>query len=197
MWYVIFKLGSKIVLKLFFRFKVEGLENLPKKTNFIVIANHASFMDPLVIAAAIPKKIHCISMRALYRVPFLKWALKKLEALPAGKASEKAVEYLMKNKIVGLFPEGGCSHDGVLKDFRRGVALLAIKTGRPIIPCAILGTHAALPIKARFPKFLPIKVKIGKPVYLLKEFQNVIDDIHLQEGILRIRNKIQEMLYAG
>jgi hypothetical protein len=60
-----------------------------------------------------------------------------------------------------------------------------------------LGTYTALPLRAKFPKLVPIKVKIAKPIYLLKEFAEKIDDIHLQEGILKIRNKIQEMLNAG
>lgn len=197
MWYWIFRVGSLIVLKIFFGLKVEGLENLPKKTNFIVIANHASFLDPLIIAAAIPLKIHCIVSRYILTFPFLKWCLEKLEVLPVGRTSSKAIEFLMNNKIVGLFPEGKCSRDGKLKEFRRGVALLATKTGRPILPCAIFGAHDALPVKAKFPRlFRQIKVKVSKPIYLLKEFDELIDDICLLEGTNRIKNRIQEMLNA-
>lgn len=170
---------------------------MPKKNNFIIVANHCSFMDPLVIAAVVPVKIHCITSRLLYKIPFLKWALTRLEALPTGSSSQEAVDLLMKNKVVGLFPEGGCSRDGKLREFRRGVALLAAKTGRPIIPCAILGTYEALPVAAKFPKLLPVKVKIGKPQFLLMEFEDIIDDARLQEGIFRIRNSIQEMINAG
>ncbi len=151
---------SQVVLKLFFSFKVEGLENLPQKSNFIVVANHASCLDPFVIAAAIPKKIHCISSRVLYGIPWLKWALERLEALPTGSSSEEAIDFLMRNKIVGLFPEAGCSRDGNLREFRRGAALLALKTGRPIVPCAILGTYEALAVRAKFPKFLPIDLSL-------------------------------------
>jgi len=123
--------------------------------------------------------------------------LEKLEVLPVGRSSERAIEFLNQNKIVGLFPEGRCSRDGKLREFRRGASLLALKTGRPIVPCAILGTYEALPLTAKFPKVKPIKVKIGRPIYLLKEFEDIIDDLYLQEGTLKIRNKIQEMLNAG
>lgn len=196
MWYSIFRTVSIFILKLFFRLKVEGLKNLPKKSNFIVVANHSSFLDPLVIAAAIPKKIHCIVSRTLLSIPLLKWSLERLEVLSVGGSSEKAVELLMKNKVVGIFPEGGCSRDGKLKEFRSGAALLAIKTGRPIVPCAILGSYEALPRSAKFPKFAAIKVRVGKPIYLMKEFDEIIDDIYLQEGVFKIRNTIQEMIYA-
>ena len=197
MWYWAVRIAAIIIFKLFFRLKVEGLVNLYKKSNFIVVANHGSFLDPFVLSAAIPHKIHYLASRDLYKVPFVKWALHRLEATPTGSASEKAVEYLLKGKNVGLFPEGGCSRDGKLRDFRRGVALLAHKTGRPVIPCAILGTYEALPVKAKWPKFLPLKVKIGTPICLLKEFDDLIDDVFLQEGVFRIRKAIKELVDAG
>jgi 1-acyl-sn-glycerol-3-phosphate acyltransferase len=197
MWYWIFRICAKVILKLFFKFKVEGIENIPRRTNFIIVANHPSYLDPLVVMAAVPRKIHCIALRFLYKIFWLKLFLQLVEALPIGSSSPKALNLLTGNKIVGLFPEGGVSRDGTLKHFRRGAALLAYKTGRPIVPCAVLGTYAALPLEAKFPNFLPIKIKIGKPIYLLKEFENVIDDVYLQEGILKVRNKIKEMLNAG
>lgn len=176
---------------------MEGLENLPKKTNFIVVSNHTSFLDPFIIESVIPRKIHCLALRGLYYTSWVRWFLKLKETLPVGSSSEKAIYLLSKDEVVGLFPEGTRSFNGSLKKFRRGAALLAIKTGRPIVPCVIIGAYKALPRKAKFPKFIPIKVKIGKPVYLLKEFEDTIDDIHLQEGIFRIRNTIQEMLNDG
>jgi 1-acyl-sn-glycerol-3-phosphate acyltransferase len=197
MWYWIFRSLCVVILKLCFKLKVEGLENIPQKTNFIVVANHSSFLDALLVMVAIPKKIHCIALRDLYRVTWMRWVFKITETLPSGSASQEAINLLMKNKNVGLFPEGGVSRDGKLKEFRRGAALLAIKTGRPIVPCAILGTFEALPFAAKFPKLLPTKVNIGKAKYLLREFEEVIDDVYLQEGILKIRNTIQEMIYAG
>lgn len=176
---------------------MEGLENLPQKTNFIVVANHSSYLDTLVVGAAIPKKTYWIAMKDLYRIFWVRWFFQLIDALPSGSASDKAISLLMHNKNVGLFPEAGLSRDGNLREFRRGAALLAIKTGRPIVPCAILGTYQVLPKGAKFPKFFtPIKVKISKPKFLLKEHQDVIDDIYLQEGIFKIKNTIQEMLYA-
>ncbi|MCM8795625.1 MAG: 1-acyl-sn-glycerol-3-phosphate acyltransferase [Candidatus Omnitrophica bacterium] len=196
--YWVFRVIVILVLKLFFRFEVEGLENLPKKTNFIVVANHTSFLDPAIIGAAIPQKIYWVTLRNIYRLTWLRWLMSITEAMPTGSAAERLVYLLNRNKNVGLFPEGRRSFDGKLGDFRRGAALLAIKTGRPIVPCAILGAYTALPRTRKFPRlFVPIKLKIGQPRYLLREFEEVIDDIYLQEGIFKIRNTIKEMLDAG
>lgn len=197
MWYWIVRAAYSVLLKSFFGLKAEGLENLPKKNNFIIVANHCSFLDPLVVGAVIPKKIYCIALSDLYRVAWLRWLLPKLGVLPTGSSSQKAVNLLLQGKNVGLFPEGRRSRDGKLGEFRKGTALLAMKTGRQVVPCAILGTYQSLPVGAKFPKFVPLKVKIGKPIYLLKEFKNVIDDDYLREGIIKIRRAIEEMLSAG
>jgi 1-acyl-sn-glycerol-3-phosphate acyltransferase len=195
--YWIFRAAFIVIFKLLFRLKVEGLENLPQKTNFIVISNHASFLDPLIIGTAIPKRIYWLAFRDIYNFFWLRWFMKIADVLPTGNSSEKALHLLNNNKNIGLFPEGTRSFDGQLKEFRRGVALLALKTGRPILPCAILGAYDALPKSAKFPRFLPIKVKIGKPKYLLKQFEAVIDDVYLQEGVFKLKEAIKGMLDAG
>ena len=128
MWYCTFRALFIVIFKLFFKLKIEGLENLPRKTNFIVVANHNSFLDPLVVMAAIPKKIHCIALRDLFKITWMRWFFRITETLPSGSASGKAINLLLNNKNVGLFPEGGVSRDGKLEEFRRGAALLALKT---------------------------------------------------------------------
>ncbi|MBU1998488.1 MAG: lysophospholipid acyltransferase family protein [Candidatus Omnitrophota bacterium] len=194
MWYWIFSILFSVIGKTFFQLKVEGLKNIPSRTNFIIVANHFSFLDPLVIMAAVRKKIYCIALRDIYKIKWMGWFLKMVETFPCGTASSIAVKLLSENKNVGLFPEGGVSRDGKLKEFRRGAALLAYKTGRPIVPCAILGAFESLPFGNSFPKMRPIKLKIGRPIYLTKEFDERIDELYLQDGIFRIRNSIKEML---
>lgn len=196
MWYWVFKAICVVALKLFFGLKVKGLENLPKKTNFIVVANHTSYLDPFIIGSSIPCRIYWLALRDFYKILWIRWFMRRTEALPSGSSLQKLAFLLARNKNVGLFPEGLRTHDGKLREFRKGAALLALKTGRPIIPCAIIGAHEALPVKARFPRFVPITVKIGKPQYFLKEFDDIIDDVYLQEGTLKIQNAVREMTYA-
>ena len=79
------------LLKVFFKFKVEGIENLPQKTNFIVVANHSSFLDPVVLGAAIPQQIYWITMRALFSKRWLRFLMKVTETVPTGGSSDRAV----------------------------------------------------------------------------------------------------------
>jgi 1-acyl-sn-glycerol-3-phosphate acyltransferase len=198
MWYWILKAILIVLGRLFFRIKVEGLQNIPRKSNFIIVSNHASFLDPLLIMAFVPQKIHCIALRILYKMTRIKWFLYMVEALPSGRISRKAAHLLQHDKNVGLFPEGGVSRDGKLGEFRRGTALLALKTGRPVVPCAVFGTYETLPFGKRLPKlFRPLKLKIGNPIYILKEFDEIIDDVYLRNGVFKIRNAVKEMLDAG
>lgn len=198
MWYWPLRVITLSLFKLLFRLRVEGRENLPAKTNFIVAANHTSFLDPFVVGLAIPKRIYWLALREFHAAARTRWFMLGTNTLAAGRSSDTLINLLTRNKNVGLFPEGTRSHDGRLKEFRRGAAMLAMRTGRPIVPCAIIGAYEALPPKAGFPKlFSPIKVRIGRPQYLLKEFDDVVDDIHLQEGTFRVKNNIQEMIHAG
>ncbi|MCX5715498.1 MAG: lysophospholipid acyltransferase family protein [Candidatus Omnitrophica bacterium] len=194
--YWVLRALTVFTLRVFFGLKVEGLKNLPKKTNFIIVANHTSFLDPFVIGAAIPQRVYWLAIQEFYRSPWTRWFMLTTETLPVGNASEKLVYLLNRNRIVGLFPEGTRTHDGKLREFKRGAALLSYRTGRPIVPCAIMGAQDALPVKAKFPKFVPLKIKIGRPQYLLKEYDDQVDDVYLQEGTLQIQNAIKEMLYA-
>lgn len=197
MWYWPFRFITIIFFKLLFRLKVEGRENLPSKTNFIVVANHTSYLDPFVVGLAIPKKIYWLALKNFYMSPRTRWFMLGTGALPVGRSSDIFADLLMNEKIVGLFPEGTRTRDGKLREFRRGAAMLSYKTGRPIVPCAIVGAHETLPVGSKFPRLWSrITIKIGKPQHLLKEFDEIIDDVRLQEGTLRVRNIIAEMTNA-
>lgn len=187
-----------VIGRFFFQYRVGGKQNLPRKSNYIVVGNHTSGLDAYLISGACSRTIHWITAWSFYGLPFVGCYLRHTETISeGGGSSAKALELLAKNKIVGLFPEGKCALDGKLGEFRRGAALLALKSGRPIVPCAIIGAFKVLPWGAMFPRFHTITVRIGKPVYLLKEFDETIEDLRMQEGMLKVREAIQEMLDAG
>ena len=152
-------------------------------------------MDPVLLTCAVPAKIYWLASRHLYHIPWLRWFLQHVDTFPLlSNTSETVVRLLSEDKCVGMFPEGKCARKGELGKFRRGTSLVAMKTGRPVVPCAVIGASEALPVTARFPKlWTPVRVRIGRPVYLLKESTDLIDDIYLQEGTMRIRNEIRRL----
>ncbi|MFH1848073.1 MAG: lysophospholipid acyltransferase family protein [Candidatus Omnitrophota bacterium] len=194
MLYHFFRAILAVLLRMFFRLKVEGLENLPRQGNFIVVANHASYLDPLALGVAIPRKIHWIAVRQIFNCVWIRWFMWGTKVLPTGGSSQKSLFLLEHNKNVGLFPEGTRTHDGEMKEFRNGAAVLALKTGRPIVPCAVVGAYEAFPRTAKMPRLLPIKVKIGKPIFALKRFEDTLETRHLQDTTFRIAKAIKELL---
>lgn len=173
--YSIFKIILWMFFKLFFRLQVTGLENLPREGPALVAANHASWWDPPVIGVNIPRYIHFMAKEELFKIPVLSLVIKKLQAFPVRRgaadrtAIRTAIQLLESGELIGVFPEGTRSKTGSLGRPEAGVAMIALKTGAPIIPTAVMGTHATFSAGNRFPKFT---VKFGKPIYFINENHN-------------------------
>lgn len=162
--YQILRFMSTVLCAALFRLKAVGRENIPKKGAAIIAANHSSYLDPLAVSVVIPRMITWIIMKPVYRVPWLKWMFVSMKMICENGAIEKCLSVLKNGRALGIFPEGGRSRDGSLLAGRSGVAILALKSGAPVIPCAIRGAFEAYPPQAQLPKPHPIEVRIGKPI---------------------------------
>lgn len=155
----------------FFRFKVSGLENIPAG-GAIVAANHISLWDPPVIACAMPRQLHFMAKEELFRNPAFNWLIRKLGAFPVKRGSpdrtaiRNAITLLQEGSILGIFPEGTRSKNGILGAPEPGLALIAIKAGVPIIPTAVIGTNKVFCDGHILPQF---EVRFGKPIVLKRE----------------------------
>lgn len=167
--------------------KVKGLENLPHEGAVILVANHCSYFDPLYLGLAIPRKINWMVLRPYYDLWWLRWFFKATSCFPVNidrpniEAIKGALLILKQGKILGIFPEGGRSKDGRLKAGELGTALLALKSGAPILPAAIEGAFEAYPPGAILPKPHPINVSFGHSFTFDR-----LDKEHINKEILRI-----------
>lgn len=165
MLYSILKFILTPFVRVLYRVRVEGYENLPKNESYILCANHASAIDPLLVGSAFPKRIYCMAKAELFERKMVGWFLKNIGAFPVkrGEAdigSIKTSLKLLKNgKIMGIFPEGTRSKDDKVKA-EPGLAMLAIKAKVPIVPMAIVSDYKM---------FHKSKVIIGEKI-LLKEY---------------------------
>lgn len=158
------------MLKLFFRFKVEGVENIPSSGAFILASNHVSYMDPGVVGAVSRRRLYFMTSDHLYRNKLAAFwhnstgciRIRRGESDHA--AIRKILGSLKAGKPIAIFPEGTRSPDGKLKDAFSGIGFLALKTKVPVVPCFIKGSDEALPRDARFFKFGRIRAIVGKPV---------------------------------
>lgn len=179
---------------------IEGIENLSKEGCYIIAANHASYIDDFIFSC-IPlfhtnKHIHIFVKDRYFKNYFIRKFLEYGECIPIyidksekakslnGEALIKAADYLKYKDIVGIFPEGTRSPDGILQKGKIGVARLALSAKVPVIPYGIIGSSKILPKGAIFPRFKRCEVKIGKPIYFDKFYGK--NDKKTYEEVTRI-----------
>ncbi|KPK38943.1 MAG: hypothetical protein AMJ78_09230 [Omnitrophica WOR_2 bacterium SM23_29] len=162
--YCILRPIGTILCKILFQVKAKGLEHLPKEGKVILAANHSSYLDSVVLGVVIPRRIKWIVRKDIYHLWWLKWLFVLTKMIPENGAIERSLFSLRDGEILGIFPEGTRSRDGLLHSGKEGIGILALKSAAPVIPCAILGAFEAYPPHASFPKPHPIKIIIGRPI---------------------------------
>jgi 1-acyl-sn-glycerol-3-phosphate acyltransferase len=203
MLYVIGRLLAKIAFRILCGFKVYGTEHLPLAGGFVLASNHLSFLDPVVLGAASPRKLYFMARHELFKFKPFGWLLKGVHAFPIRRegrdtrAIKEAIRKLSAGEVVTLFPEGTRSASGFLGKGHSGVGMLAVKANVPIVPVYIYGTDQVLPRDAKFITPSKIMVRFGEPIILgslalkeaavgKKELYNRITDAVMDE-ISRLR----------
>lgn len=108
--------------------------------------NHASYLDPVVLGISCKRKMHFLTKQELFKVPFLGYILRSVGSIEVrrGKSEasviKKSIDYLKKGEVIALFPQGSRKDTIDLKDHYRGVGLIALKAGVPVVPVMIQGT---------------------------------------------------------
>ena len=171
--YHLYRLGFKIILKIFFRLKVEGLEHVPLDEPIIFAPNHVSYLDGIVLAAAAPIRIRFLVAKEEYNKNcFRRWIFRRLGFIPIDREARSTSESLgaivlalrQDKENVVIYPEGCLSPDGMLGEFREGIALVARKARVPIVPVATEGLYEVLPLGQKFPRLHRIRVRFGLPI---------------------------------
>jgi 1-acyl-sn-glycerol-3-phosphate acyltransferase len=162
------------LLRICFSWKAEGRENVPSAGPLILVANHVHVLDPIFLVFSLPRWITFVAKEELFRSLFLRLWLRWAGSLSLqrdGKVVEKqrilesARKALDEGLILGMFPEGGRSHDGELRKGRPGSAVIASKTDVSLLPVGISGTYRIHGISWLW-KRPHIVVKIGRPFKL-------------------------------
>jgi 1-acyl-sn-glycerol-3-phosphate acyltransferase len=136
------------VFHVYFRMRRLGMEHVPTSGPVIFAANHRSFLDPFVIGTLTRRPVYYVAKKELFGHPVVGWLLSRLGAFPIDRgagdqqAMETALRILERGDCVVIFPEGTRTRPGPLGQPRRGVGRLALQTGAPVVPVAVLGTEA-------------------------------------------------------
>ena len=160
----------RLVMPWLFRWQVEGRFHVPEG-GVILASNHISVADPTCISAAIwYRKVDWMAKRSLYDIRGLGLLLRLLGTIPVSHDSadlgafREALRRLALGRAVGIFPEGGISRDGCLREGRQGVSTLAHRAQVPVIPVAISGTCPLIRFKGLHPHFSVVRIRFGPPI---------------------------------
>jgi 1-acyl-sn-glycerol-3-phosphate acyltransferase len=184
--------------------RVEGDEHVPATGPFILASNHTSLADPPILGATVGHRnrrlIHFMSKREIRDWPVIGWLADNSGVFfvrrgEGDRAAQRlALELLAEGRPIGVFPEGTRSRDGRLGTAKAGVAVLALRSGVPVLPVAIVGTHRLFPGRSRFPHRSPITVRIGNPFVLGHQPEGRLDREALNSGTERVMREIAALL---
>jgi 1-acyl-sn-glycerol-3-phosphate acyltransferase len=165
------------VLTALFRPSVRGLEHVPVTGPAILASNHLSFSDSIFLPLVLPRRLSFMAKAEYFTGRGLKGRLtagffKGIGQLPVdrsgGRAGEAAIQLaegvLGRGELFGIYPEGTRSPDGRLYRGKTGVARLALRTGVPVLPVAMVGTDVVQPVGRRIPRIRRVGVVIGAPL---------------------------------
>jgi 1-acyl-sn-glycerol-3-phosphate acyltransferase len=165
------------VLRMVFRPRTEGADSVPAEGPAILASNHLSYADWLFMPLTLPRRVTFVAKAEYFNTPGLKgWFQKKFFAgsgqVPIDRSGNGAAEgallaakrVLDQGELFGIYPEGTRSHDGRLYRGKVGVARLALETGVPVIPVAVVGTDVVAPPGKKFGSFTRPMVRFGTPL---------------------------------
>ena len=138
-----------LLIHTMYRVDTKGLENIPEEGPCIVVCNHVSYVDAVVIAACVRRPIRFVMDHRIFRIPLLSFIFRTMRTIPIAPAKEnaqlkerafaEAADALRAGEIVGIFPEGKLTETGELNPFRPGVQQMLEATPVPVVPMALCG----------------------------------------------------------
>jgi len=161
------------LLRLLYRPKAKGLENIPADGPVILACNHQSFIDSFFVPLVVKRQVVFLGKADYFSTRRTAWFFKAAGVIPVrregGSASEAAIQAgvreLRNGHLVGIYPEGTRSPDGRLYRGKTGVARMALLARCPVVPVASFGTRELQPIGKKMPKLSGrIEVQFGKPL---------------------------------
>lgn len=192
------------VARLLWDARIIGVEHLPRSGPFILVVNHASNLDPLMMGWAsgrqIGRVVHFMAKIEMRRWPIVGWLATQAGVYFVRRgerdraAQQFSLDALAAGRPIAIFPEGTRSRTGHLREGKPGAALIAMRSGAPIVPAGIAGTHRIFPNGSRFPHRSRVRIRIGEPFRLPHQPTGRLDRALLAEGTERIMSAIEALL---
>jgi 1-acyl-sn-glycerol-3-phosphate acyltransferase len=153
-----------------FDLKVYGLNNVPRTGGVLMVSNHQSLLDPLLLGARLRRPMSYMAKSELFKNPAFGRLIRSVGAFPVRQgagdvgAIKETVARLQEGRMLNIFPEGARTEDGQIGPMQPGVALVVRRAGVPIVPVAIDGSYQAWPKGSRRFRRHPIRLVYGPPL---------------------------------
>jgi 1-acyl-sn-glycerol-3-phosphate acyltransferase len=179
-------------------------DQLEPGRSFVVVANHESFCDILVLLANLPMQVRFMAKRSVFRVPVLGWSIAAAGFIPVDREDRSrgsetvaaALARLSGGRSVVVFPEETRSRTGDLLPFKRGAAHLALKSGLPLLPIGLAGTFRVLPRGSLLIAPGPVVMSVGDPIEVagrtLKDRETLTRAA--REEVASLRDEAQQLI---
>lgn len=196
------QLFCQVGFAVYFRFRQRGKEHLPDG-GALLVANHQSFLDPLLMGVALKRPISFLARDSLFRVPIVGSILRATYVMPirrdAAGSVREPIRRLRHGFYVGVFPEGTRTEDGSVGKFKPGFVSLVRRANVPVVPVGIAGAFESYPRTRRFPFPGRIRVVYGEPISADEAAalaakgreQELIDRLHAD--IVKLADDAQQM----
>jgi 1-acyl-sn-glycerol-3-phosphate acyltransferase len=193
-WYALLWCPCFAIARVWFQFRFCGKANVPLEGPVLLVSNHQSNLDPVLVGIACPRQLKYLARQGLFFWPFSLW-IRSLGAVPIDREKGAlagiriTLQVLKEGEAVLVFPEGSRTPDGQLHELLSGFCLLARRSKATIVPCGIEGAFDALPRGSSVPRFAPIRLEFEKPISP-KEVAEMTDQVL----VATVRGRIERAL---
>ncbi|HWE01292.1 MAG TPA: lysophospholipid acyltransferase family protein [Tepidisphaeraceae bacterium] len=168
--WILIRQACRVLMTVLFDVKVYGAYYVPRTGGVLIVSNHQSYLDPIVLSFCLDRTLSYLAKAELFKNRYFGWLIRNLNAFAVEQgagdigAVKESIARLQEGHVLNIFPEGSRTENGEILPFEKGVALVIRRAKVPVVPVAIVGSWEAWPKEQKFPSFRPIRVLLGPPM---------------------------------
>jgi len=189
LWYAYLRVVCRLAATCFFRIRCNGREHYPATGGALVLSNHQSNLDPVLVGLTCDRRMNFLARETLFGFAPFRWLIQSLDAIPIDREGlglsglKETLRRAKQGEFILIFPEGTRTPDGELQPLKPGFSALAKRAGVPLLPIAIDGAFDAWPRNRKLPRPATIQIEIGEPI--TPDDAKLLDDRELVEEVQR------------
>ncbi len=197
-WYQFLQLVCRLLAVIVFRLRCFGRDNVPASGGALVLANHQSNFDPVLVGLSTNRRLNYLARQTLFKFPPFRWLIDSLDAIPIDREGlglaglKETLRRLKRGELVLMFPEGTRTSDGELARLKPGFCAVARRANVPLVPVGLDGAFESWPRSQKLPQRSVLRVHFGPP--LLPSEIALLDDDAL---VAEIERRMSECFQAA